>query len=88
MEKELTVKDLKIMICEVNLHPCLQYVVPNGFWNFINWAIDDDDVSDDMNAEQLIELFSLSEKKKIAFEDLRYVTTVLIAKAAADTFLD
>lgn len=88
MEKELTVKDLKIMICEVNLHPCLQYVFPNGFWNLINWVIDDDDVSDDMNAEQLIELFSLSDQKKMAFEDLRYVTTVLIAKAAADTFLD
>lgn len=31
MEKKMTVRDLKIMIYEVDLHPCLQIVFPNEF---------------------------------------------------------
>ncbi len=85
MEKKMTVRDLKIMIYEVDLHPCLQIVFPNEFWDIIRKFLKEEWVVDDMDANQLIELMS-SEKDKAEFLDLHYVTAVLIAKEAADMY--
>lgn len=84
MEKKMTVRDLKIMIYEVDLHPCLQIVFPNEFWDIIRKFLKEEWVVDDMDANQLIEL--MSEKDKAEFLDLHYVTVVLIAKEAADMY--